>query len=455
MTPKENNQESSVYKIIIKSDAFIRMMTHVLRFGNEALDESVEVMGVCIGEVDEDNKLVNIINIIPIQHGIHVSTGFTKEDIELFANLEKEYQEKEMNVFGWYLSRPGWGLDFTEITIQNHKFFQNDKNPLGFVVIFDHSLMGKEGEFGFRIFSLKDYKKSDEYLEMPYELEIPANLDFFKWVKKFMEDSQRLSPIMIKEFKEQSSRELQEIPSSTEDLIEESIKDYSEQVNQVILGFNNGFEKIKEALGQTYKSQFDSWIGGVTQGSLTGMNHISKSLNQLKNTLSDGLRDVKKYFNNTFEEISSLFKKNITEYIDKRVNDQKELRNEISNILNSTIEESKLTIEDRIKNKVNPLDKKIQEILTTLEQSLNMNAELNTSIIELSNLASDRDNDIKNLTKNIIEHLEKITTPFKEQIDSKFEELDAELKPVKDSYSEVRILLEKLQKTITEFRNLT
>jgi proteasome lid subunit RPN8/RPN11 len=265
LSPKENGQESSSYKILIKSDAFIRMMTHVLRFGNEVLDESLEVMGVCIGNVEESNKIVNLINIIPIQHGIHVSTGFAKEDIELFAKLEQDYQEKEMNVIGWYLSRPGWGLDFTEITIQNHKFFQNDKNPISFVVIFDHSLMGREGEFGFNIYTLKDYKKSDEYLEIPYELEIPANLDFFKWVKKFIEDSQRLSPVMIKELKEQSSRDLQEIPSSTEDLLEESIKDYSEQVNQVILGFNNGFEKINEALSQTYKSQFNSWIGELTQ----------------------------------------------------------------------------------------------------------------------------------------------------------------------------------------------
>ena len=47
---------TNMKKIIIKQDAFIRMITHVLRFGNEALEESVEVMGVCIGKKDQSDR---------------------------------------------------------------------------------------------------------------------------------------------------------------------------------------------------------------------------------------------------------------------------------------------------------------------------------------------------------------------------------------------------------------
>lgn len=450
-----SSQGSSEFKIVIKADAFIRMMTHVLRFGNEALDESVEVMGICIGNIDETSKSINLLNIVPIQHGIHASTGFTKEDIELFAGLEKEYQEKDMKIVGWYLSRPGWGLDFTEITIQNHKFIQTDKNPDGFIIIFDHTLMGKEKGFGFVINSLKEYKKSNDYFEISYELEIPSNLNFFRWVQKFVEESQKLSPVMINEIKEQSLRELQDIPLSTEDLIDETVKDYSEQVNQITSGFNNGFTKLNEALADTYETQFNVWVGDVTQGTLKGMKHISRSINQLKNILSDGLRDVKKYFNSTFEEISSLFKKNITEYINTRVEGQKELKTEITQILNSAIEESKITIDNQINSKTTPFEEKVQEVLDALESTSNLNSQISTLIMELNNLTSDKDHEIKNLMKSISENLEKVTIPFNTQIDGKFEEIDTELKPVKDSYSEIRILLEKLQKTITEFRNLT
>ena len=455
MSSLDKKHETSGFNVKIKANALIRMMTHVLRFGNEALDESVEVMGVCIGEIDEASKVINLINVNPIQHGIHVSTGFTKEDVELVVGLDKEYQEKDMKIVGWYISRPGWGLDFTEITIQNHKFFQTDKNSQGFIIIFDHTLMGKEKGFGFKIYKLREYKKSNDYLEVSYEIEIPANLNFFKRVKKFVEDSQRLSPVIINELKEQSLSELQEIPLSAEDLIEKSVKDYSVQVDQVISGFSNGLEKLNEAVGKTYETQFNIWIGEVTQGTLKGMEHISRSLNQLKNTVSDGLRDVQKFFNSTFEEISGLFKKNVTEYIDRRVDGQKELKNEITNILNATIEESKIKIDEQIRSIITPLEEKTQNMLNTFERTSNLNSQMSALIMGLNNLASDKDADIKNLTKNISEHVEKVTTPFKTQIDAKFEEIDSELNPIKESYSEIKILLEKLQKTITDFRNIS
>lgn len=455
MSSLDKKHETGGFKVKIKADALIRMITHVLRFGNEALDESVEVMGVCIGEIDEINQVINLISVIPIQHGIHVSTGFNKEDIELFVELDKQYQEKDMKIVGWYISRPGWGLDFTEITIQNHKFLQTEKNPKGFVVIFDHTLMGKDKGFGFKIYTLKEHKKSNDYLEVSYEIEIPANLNFFKWVQKFVEDSQRLSPVIIKELKEQPLRELQEIPLSAEDLIEESVKDYSGQVDQVISGFSNGLAKLSEAIGGTYETQVNTWIGEVTQGALKGMEHISRSLNQLKNSVSDGLREVQKFFNSTFEEISGLFKKNVAEYIDRRVDGQRELKNEISQILNGTIEESKIKIDNHIKSVITPLEEKIQNVLNTLERTSNLNSQMSSLIMELNNLASDKGAEIKNLTKNISEHIEKVTALFKTQIDAKFEEIDLELKPIKESYSEIKILFEKLQKTITDFRNIT
>ncbi|MFW9940303.1 MAG: hypothetical protein ACFFFT_04630 [Candidatus Thorarchaeota archaeon] len=443
------------FTVKIEAEALIRMVTHVLKFGNESLDESVEVMGVCIGEIDEKNNLIHLININPIQHGIHVSTGFSKEDIKLFAELDKESLEQDRKIVGWYISRPGWGLDFTEITIQNHKFFQTDKNPQCFIIIFDHTLMSKEKGFGFKIYKLKEYKKSNDYIEVPYEIEVPSDLNFFKWVKKFVEDSQRISPVIIKELKEQPLNELQEIPLSAEDSIEKSVNDYSGQVDQVISSFSNGLVKLNEAIGETYQTQFNTWIGEVTEGTLKGMDHINRTLTQLKNSISDGLRDVQKFFKSTFEEISGLFKKNIAEYIDRRVEGQKELKNEISQILNTIIEESKIKIEDHIKSISNPLEEKTQNILDSLEQASNLNSQMSTLIMDLNSLALDKDANIKNLTKNISEHIEKVTTPFKTQIDAKFEEIDLELKPIKESYSEIKILLEKLQKTITDFRNIS
>ncbi|GAG87939.1 unnamed protein product, partial [marine sediment metagenome] len=161
-------------------------------------------------------------------------------------------------------------------------------------------------------YSLKDYKKSNDFYEIPYEIEMPANLNFFKWVQKFVEDSQKLSPVIIKDLKEQSIRELHEIPLSTEDIVEESIKDYSTQVEQIFTGFTSGIGKVNDIISGTYKPQLNAWVGDITQGTLKGMEYLSRSTNELKNTVSDGLKDVQNFFNSTFIEISSLFKKNIT-----------------------------------------------------------------------------------------------------------------------------------------------
>ncbi|MHA2181594.1 MAG: hypothetical protein ACXAAH_09240 [Promethearchaeota archaeon] len=446
---------TGISKIIIESNTFIRMMTHVLKFGNDALDESVEVMGICIGKENEIENDFNLLNVIPFHHGIQVSTGFTKEDVELLANMNKEYQEKDLKIIGWYISRPGWGLDFTDITIQNHKFFQTVKNPQGFIIIFDHTLMGKEKEFGFKIYSLKDYKKSDDYHEIPYEIEMPANLNFFKWVQKFVEDSQKLSPVIIKDLKEQSIRELQEIPLSTEDLVEDSIKDYSAQVEQIFTGFSSGISKVNEIVSGTYKSQLNSWVGDINQGTLKGMEYLNRSTNQLKDTISDGLKDVQNFFNSTFIEISSLFKKNITEYIDKRIKGQKELKDKISEKLDQNIDVIKAEVMGQIKNVINPLEEKINSLLETMDKNSQLNSKMADITIELTTLVSEADNSVKDLTSNIGDHIEKVIAPFKTQIAEKSEELDSELKPIQESHTEIKILLEKLQKIITDFRNLT
>ncbi|MHA1915076.1 MAG: hypothetical protein ACW986_05690 [Promethearchaeota archaeon] len=442
-------------KLVIKPDAFIRMITHVLKYGNEALDESVEVMGVCIGKIAEGESLIELLNIIPIQHGMQVSTGFTRDDIELFAQLDKEYQEKSMGIVGWYISRPGWGLDFTDITIQNHKFFQTDKNPLGFIIILDHSLMGDQvKDLGFKVYTLKDYKKSDEHLNVSYEIGNPDTLSFFKWVQKFVEDSQRLTPVLIKELKDQSLKELQEIPQSKDDLVSDSITDYSAHVDQVFQGFRSGISTLNEIISEPYTNQLKGWIGDMTHGTLKGMEYISGSLNQLKNTVTDGLRDVQKFFNTTFSEISQLFKKNITEYINNRVQGEQELKTEISSIIDKMIEELKENMDKNLEESFNLIREKLGVIQTTFDNNNDFSSRLTELSSEISKLVSSSEDDIKNLKNNLEEHIENAIAPVRTQLEEKFEELDSELNPTKESYSEIRTLLEKLQKLITEFRNI-
>jgi gas vesicle protein len=101
------------------------------------------------------------------------------------------------------------------------------------------------------------------------------------------------------------------------------------------------------------------------------------------------------------------------------------------------------------------LEEKVTSLLDILDKNTKLNSTMAEISLELNSLISETDNNIKNLTNTIGEQIETIITPFKTQIGENSEELELELKPIQESHSEVRILLEKLQKIITDFRNLS
>ncbi|KKL05003.1 hypothetical protein LCGC14_2610420, partial [marine sediment metagenome] len=76
-------------------------------------------------------------------------------------------------------------------------------------------------------------------------------------------------------------------------------------------------------------------------------------------------------------------------------------------------------------------------------------------VTQLSSIVSEAESEVKNIKSNIDEDIKNNMSKFEVGINKKFEELDTEINPIKEGYSEGRILLEKLQKIITKFRNLT
>jgi len=64
-------------KVIITKEAFRNMITHVLRFGNEGLETSVEVMGVCMGKKASNGKNIEVVNAIPLTHGTQIENDFS------------------------------------------------------------------------------------------------------------------------------------------------------------------------------------------------------------------------------------------------------------------------------------------------------------------------------------------------------------------------------------------
>ncbi len=439
-TQKENSGEG---KIKIKKEAFRNMITHVLRFGNEALDESVEVMGICIGKLND--KDIDLINAIPITHGKKISIGFNSDDYNTFSEIENRYASKKMNIVGWYSSHPGWGLFFSDSAIKtHHSFFQNEQKPYGFYVVFDHTLMGKEGNLGFEIYRLNDSSddKNNEYHKVEYELEFPSTLDYFKWVQKLVEDTQKKAPILIREINELAESpldDLQEIPMSKEPIL---------ALGPIISGFQEGTSKFADLFMDQFEHQLGTWTKDIRDGALTGSELLKNSTSNMKGKISDGISNVANWFKRNLDEIAENFKENISMYLDIRIDAQRDLitqlsssKDEILNDLNNLVETNFKNIMNHIENNLKDLSDKISNsssLTFKLEESVNKTSE---NITEVSNETENFSNKIENIISTDISSLE-------QNITNEIEKLNTELNNLKETYKEMNLATEKLKKII-------
>lgn len=442
-------------KIFIKKEAFRNMVTHVLRFGSDALEKSVEVMGICIGKYDSVEDKVIMENAVPITHGDKVEIGFDKDMYELFTQIEKKYSS---DLIGYYHSHPSWGLYLSESDLKNLQYFQNEKFPYGFAIVFDHTLMGKDGDLGFEIYRLDDYSKVEKFHQTPFEIEIPTTLEYFKWVQKFLEDFQKKTPILIKEmneFVEQVPGELQEIPISDEAQISEEKVEEHPQIAPIISSLQLGSEKFSEIFMDMFTSQMGDWIDSITQGTSKGPEYISKAVNKMKEAISSGLVKVDNWFKKTLNDTVNEFKNSVSKYVDKRIEDNKGFTEDITDAKDNLIKNLNTLIDDKIKKLNNEMEILADSTKEKLQETKQINLKIEELIKNLNAQVTTTDNYVNKLTQDIEKKIINSITPLQTNLNEKIEKLSTELQPFKDSYSEISTLLEKLQKIITEFRNLT
>ena len=455
---KEERETAEDGKVFIKMGAFRNMITHVLRFGNEALDDSVEVMGICMGK-ESNNQLV-IENAIPITHGSRIEVGFSPEDYAAFAEIDEQYADKGLYAIGWYHSHPGWGLFFSENDVKNHLFYQKKQTPHAFGIVFDHTLMGKEGNLGFEIYRLKEYKKGpkSDYIKVAYEIEVPKTLDYFKWVQKFVEDSQKKAPILIKEineFTEPVQGELQAIPGAEEASQEEEGEiDKYPQITPIVSGFKEGSEKFSEDFFNVLKPQLGTWTEDMRNGALKGSEFMRSTLNQMKDAISFGLSKVQNWFDTNLNEVLEEFKQDISEYLDKRMEAQKQLITEMPSKKEEIQSEITSIIEEKIKENMSQLEEKVQQNAQKLDDSTEISSKLEESIKFNSEKFSDLSNEMNNISETINQGMQALIKPIEDSTGKEIENLANELNTMKDTYAKMKELFDKLQKSIMELRNL-
>ncbi|MFX1588002.1 MAG: hypothetical protein ACFFC1_07595 [Promethearchaeota archaeon] len=459
-----NNKEEKIeiakdWKVYIRTDAFRKMLSHIVRFANKSLEDNQEVMGICIGETNSEEKTLNLMNIIPVCHGDIVELGFSQEVHEKIIQIEEKINATNLKMIGWYHSRLKGGLFFSHADKSNQLYFQNEKHPYGFGILFDNNLLNSGNKFGFEIFRFKNFSKGidSEYVKVPFELEAPNTLEFFKWIKALVEDLQRKNPIVINEFDEVRKPmpgELQEIPKVEDVAIENADDGFNAQIQPIFTGFREGTSQFVDTFIDAYKNQLSNWMIDVRNGSLKGIEQIRSIVNQMKDSFERGLENIQNYFDKSFSEISKVFITNISEYIDRRVDTQKEFTTKISDLFEEISDETQSTIENNLKEFTDKLKEKISYEEVKL---YNIN-QINTKIKPLLNKSSDllvkTYNNTNALSDDLINEIKRLSSKFSLNLNEEIENLNIDSNPIKEKYKEIEELIERLQKVISDFRQL-
>jgi len=185
--------------ILIKSEAYVKMLIHVLRFGSDDLDKKLwkEAMGACVGKIEKDQVVVY--DAIPMTHGRRIEVKWEENDYARFQMLENTLSEGHF-VVGWYHSHPGMGAFLSAADKVNH-FFWQEVNPKAMAIVFDHTMLAEENNDGFEIFRLNDVSLADksDFHGVKFIVEPPPDKSIYRKFVEIANNLHRDDPIMTEE----------------------------------------------------------------------------------------------------------------------------------------------------------------------------------------------------------------------------------------------------------------
>ena len=410
------------FPLIIKSLAYYKMLIHVLRFGSKVIDpnQCKEVMGGLIGHIKKegDKDYLVIEDAIPVSHGGAIEVRYSSEQLGAFERIDSRVFEKfgDRGWFscGWYHSHPNLSPFFSGTDIQNQLFWQA-RNPAGVGIVFDHALLEKEGDLGFKAFRLDDPSKSrnTNYHEVKVTVEPPDEVDYYNKIIDLIGNVYS---------KEVPILELNEttnffddifIPSNDQLMIKKPELNLEVIVNSFKEGMNNFIEQSMVPL----ISALNSWSQDNLKKSFHASVKMRKDIVDLKSNLSNSMINIQKSYNNSLhDELEEL-----DTYIDNRLDTFDERNEKIKDQVAKFKESFMISLNDTFNEGFTKLN---DEIITNFENSLSV----------LTEMDQEQTNVIENLEKTnaTLQDMSKILEPSKVRIIGGIENLnDSIIKNVK------------------------
>ena len=410
--------DTSVVKI--KPLAYYKMVLHVLRFGNKARINSqcIEVMGVLIGhhEESEDKKFKNVIieDSVPISHGSSVEVEFSINDYIFFEKANSMYLEKNWFMVGWYHSHPNLfqhKIFFSPTDVKNQFGWQNELNPSGIALVFDHAYLESPDDPGFRAIRLTNPTniRDSSVHDVKAIVEPPNDLEYYFKLVELINGIYSNEPPIIEENETADIFGDVQVPELSQLRFKQPEIDQHKIVESVQVGLANFLDLSLTPLINYLNSIAKNISGEIEKNNI----EIRDNLSQLKNLVNIGIDKIQRKYKDDLN--SELF--NAEGYVDDFLDQIDEYHDEIGKILGE--------IEEFVKKKLNIMFKEKFDVLKNdfskdydewnnkiniLNGNLTKNLE-NLEKLEISlNTLSDKINSIKDATLEKIRKMQKETS---------------------------------------------
>jgi proteasome lid subunit RPN8/RPN11 len=410
--------DNSVVKI--KPLAYYKMVLHVLRFGNKARINSqcIEVMGVLIGhhEESEDKKFKNVIieDSVPISHGSSVEVEFSINDYIFFEKANSMYLEKNWFMVGWYHSHPNLfqhKIFFSPTDVKNQFGWQNELNPSGIALVFDHAYLESPDDPGFRAIRLTNPTniRDSSVHQVKAIVEPPNDLNYYLKLVELINCVYSNEPPIIEENETADIFGDVQVPELSQLRFKQPEIDSHKIVESVQVGLANFLDLSLTPLINYLNSIAKNISGEIENNNV----EIRDNLSQLKNLVNTGINKIQRKYKDDLN--SELF--NAEGYVDDFLDQIDVYHDEIGEILKDIEEfvQKKLDISFKEKFEVlkNDFSKdydewnsKIMNLNGNLTRNLGNLEKLENSLITLS----DKINSIKDATLEKIKKMQKETS---------------------------------------------
>jgi len=410
--------DNSVVKI--KPLAYYKMVLHVLRFGNKARINSqcIEVMGVLIGhhEESEDKKFKNVIieDSVPISHGSSVEVEFSINDYIFFEKANSMYLEKNWFMVGWYHSHPNLfqhKIFFSPTDVKNQFGWQNELNPSGIALVFDHAYLESPDDPGFRAIRLTNPTniRGSSVHQVKAIVEPPNDLNYYFKLVELINCVYSNEPPITEENETADIFGDVQVPELSQLRFKQPEIDSHKIVESVQVGLANFLDLSLTPLINYLNSIAKNISGEIENNNV----EIRDNLSQLKNLVNAGINKIQRKYKDDLN--SELF--NAEGYVDDFLDQIDVYNDEIGEILKDIEEfvQKKLDISFKEKFEVlkNDFSKdydewnsKIMNLNGNLTRNLGNLEKLENSLITLS----DKINSIKDATLEKIKKMQKETS---------------------------------------------